>query len=130
MHTNKYSRRIFEIDAVQVTPENMEEVATWCEGAVRHNVAGDAYVKVKVHRPMNEKHTRAYPGDWVSLSKSGYKVYTDRAFQNSFVQMSGTSHNVFEQQNTEPNTEELGETENRTPKLGANTPKDLFGKEV
>jgi len=87
----KYVRKPFYIDAIQVTTENLNEVAKWCQGEVRWacrdpkgTAEKDAYVKVRVHRPLNERQTQAFVGDWVLYAGTGYKVYTLKAFTNSF----------------------------------------------
>ena len=85
----KFVRKPFFIDAVQVTADNVEAVATWCQGEVRKfkdskGKVTDEYVKVRVHRPLNERQTKAYVGDWVLYAGSGFKVYTVKAFNSSF----------------------------------------------
>ena len=109
----KYKRKTFEVEAVQVTAQNLQEAAKWCGGDVRfenNNLDIDsAYIKVKVRRPLSEKQTRAAVGDWILLSESGYKVYTSRAFESSFVEATDVeqpSGNVFENQ-PEDDKEEL-----------------------
>ena len=97
--TEFYSRKSFIVEAIQVTEENLQEVATWCEGEVqttsRPQKGSDEkesvdFVKVKVaNRARNDRQTRAYPGDWLLLSEVGFKVYTDRAFKNAFEDMQG-----------------------------------------
>lgn len=84
LEVTRYVRRPFEIDAVQVTAENIEEVAKWCNGDVR-NEGDNQYVKVRVHRPMNDKQTKAFVGDWVLYAGTGYKVYTSKPFKSSFM---------------------------------------------
>jgi len=91
MKTQRYARKAFFVDAIQVTEENMEEIAAWCQGDVRvveiatpDAELGEKYVHVRVHRPMSEKQTMAFVGDWVLYAGTGYKVYTPRAFENSF----------------------------------------------
>ena len=89
-----YCRKRFDVEAVQVTPENMADVAKWCNGDVIQCGADGSddlstsadrdYIKVKVSRPLNEKQTRAFSGDWVLKAGTGFKVYTDRAMKNSF----------------------------------------------
>ena len=91
--TEQYQRKSFEVDAIQVTEENLEEVAKWCQGDVRTEKSrrGDEekrYVKVRVHVPLNPRQTKAFVGDWVLYAGAGYKVYTDNAFQNSFEKVS------------------------------------------
>lgn len=95
--TESYTRMPFHVDAVQVTKQNINEVAAWCEGEVHsmaktvHGVPGSEptqitvpYVKVVIHRPLNERQTKAFYGDWILQSETGFKVYTERAFANSF----------------------------------------------
>lgn len=94
IETTKFARRPFYVDAVQVTEENMDEVATWCQGDVMTDVkaitapetSGDdhPYVKVRVHRPLTERQTKAFVGDWVLYAGTGFKVYTPKAFEKSF----------------------------------------------
>lgn len=89
MKTEQYVRKPFEVEAIQVTAENIEEVAKWCMGDVRHKSGPDGgltpYVKVRVHRPLNARQTEAYVGDWVLYAHRGYKVYTEKAFADNFV---------------------------------------------
>ncbi len=90
LETMKYIRKPFNIDAVQVNGQNLEEVAKWVNGDIRSDDLGQ-YVKVRVHRPLNDRQTKAYVGDWVLYAGTGYKVYTQKAFSNSFEQVSGES---------------------------------------
>lgn len=87
----KHARKPFVVDAIQVTKENMAEVADWCSGVLTNDdpdAGTDAeplFIAVDVNRPLNVRQTKAYPGDWVlNLVGSGFKVYTDKAFQKSF----------------------------------------------
>lgn len=86
----KFRRKPFYIDAVQVTDKNIRLVAAWCQAEVRVTKRGnkdgidEEYVKVRVHRPLNERQTQAFIGDWVLYAGSGYKVFTNKAFTNSF----------------------------------------------
>jgi hypothetical protein len=91
--TEKYARKPFDVEAIQVTDENMIEVAKWCLGDIRNtlvsNKAGDeketqTYIKVRVRNPLNERQTKAFKGDWVLKSGNGFKVYTENAFKKSF----------------------------------------------
>ena len=103
VQTESYTRKPFPVDAVQVSEDNIQAVATWCGGEIRYSTKTvmDAdlpyeeakktetkvkipYVKVGVHHPLNERQTKAYAGDWVLKSDSGFKVYTERAFEKSF----------------------------------------------
>lgn len=112
--TAKYTRKPFDVDAVQVTEDNIDEVAKWCMGEVRTfqtepNDEGvtreQKYIKVRVHRAMNERQTKAFVGDWILYAGTGYKVYTPAAFAKCFQPVgennTPTVINVFEQRSLE-----------------------------
>lgn len=96
IHPEKYIRTPFEVEAVEVTLDNMLEVARWCNGSIETDtegaLRGHQFIKVRVKKPLNERQTRAYQGDWVLLAKTsnrdtgpaGFKVYTPKAFATSF----------------------------------------------
>lgn len=81
----EYVRRPFEVQAVQVTEENLQTVADWCEGELRETADGKQFIKVKVYRPVSSRQSRAFVGDWVLYSGKAYKVYNTKAFEQSFV---------------------------------------------
>jgi hypothetical protein len=89
MEPQKFTRRVFDVSAAQVTQENISEIAVWCKGTVEETKPtpkrpSEQYIQVDVHRPLNERQTRAFVGDWVITSGPGFKVYTDRAFKSCF----------------------------------------------
>lgn len=88
IETEKYARTTFYVDAVQVTAENMEDVAKWCGGELatetRQGRRLVRYIKVDVNNPMSERQTKAFIGNWVLKGGTGFKVYTDKAFQGCF----------------------------------------------
>lgn len=83
LETVKYVRKPFYIDAVQVTAENLADVAKWADGDVRSD-ENAKYIHVRVHRPINDRQSKAYVGDWVLYAGTGFKVYTPKAFAQSF----------------------------------------------
>lgn len=84
MKTHKFARKPFYVDAVRVSEENMEEVAEWCDGKIVEHETDGKFVSVKVHRPLTERQTQAFVGDWVLNSGNGFKVYVQKAFDKSF----------------------------------------------
>lgn len=84
MKTHKFARKPFYIDAVRVSEANISEIAEWCGGDVHCGEDAEQFVKVKVHRPLTERQTQAFIGDWVLFSGNGFKVYTSKAFDKSF----------------------------------------------
>lgn len=93
IETAKYQRKPFEVEGVQVTAENMAEVAEWCQGEIQETSGNTGvevtepskYIHVRVHRAIHPRQTKAFVGDWVLYAGTGYKVYTKKAFENSFV---------------------------------------------
>ena len=88
IQTVKFARKPFFVDAVQVTEANMNDVAEWCKGTVitknDKNEDVTPYIKVRVLRPVNEKQTKAYVGEWVLYAGQGFKVYTNTAMLKDF----------------------------------------------
>lgn len=115
----KFARKTFYVDAVKVTADNMEDVAKWCSGDVVHLRDGDdaeghtQYINVRVHRPLNERQTRAFVGDRVLRRSdyhhagSGFKVFTPGAFEKSFEACDGVEADKDVQaKKTQPTVEE------------------------
>ncbi len=91
IETKQYIRKSYPVDAVQVTDENMHELAAWCQGDIRTvKEAGEdrQYIKVRVHQAKNDKQSMAFSTNWILYTESGYKVFTDRAFKKSFEEVS------------------------------------------
>lgn len=88
MKTEQYARKPFLVDTVEVTAENMEEVAKWCGGKIDSIERGNRtikFIKVPVSRPMNERQTKAFIGDRVlRAGKKSFKCYTAKAFDDCF----------------------------------------------
>lgn len=83
----KYIRKPFLIDAVQVTKENMAAVAEWCGGTImteKHGREEVSFIFVKVSYPRNERQTKAFVHDWALKVGTGVKLYTPRAFKLAF----------------------------------------------
>lgn len=150
MEKQLYGRKAFTVEAVQVTAENMAEVAEWCGGEIKskpNRGRTENYIQVPTHRPLNEKQTQAFVSDWVLESNSGFKVYTDKPFRASFelqtvyTDADGEDQlkdydtppipagNVFDNVEAEKEPEEdkkVEEPETTRGALGFNEPKNLF----
>lgn len=84
MEIKKYLKRPFEVQAVQVSADNIYEVAKWCQGDL-DSIRNEKYIKVRVLHAANERQTQAYIGDWVLYAGTSYRVYTDKAFGKGFL---------------------------------------------
>lgn len=81
----KFARKPFVVEAVQVTEENMAEVAAWSGGEVKANkTPKNAYIKLEVYHAINKRQTQAFIGDWVLKMGKGFKVYLEPAMQKTF----------------------------------------------
>ena len=79
-------RKPFFVSAVQVTEENMETIAAWCNGKI-NTYKGDEdnrFIKVFVKNPMTPRQTKAFVGDWVLKSRDSFKVYKHESFLKVF----------------------------------------------
>lgn len=95
IQTDKYVRKPFEVEAVEVTEENIEDVAEWCQGTLMSD--NRPFIKVRVARALNERQTKAYPGDWVLYAGTGFKVYTPKAFHKTFEPLNGVAKDAVVQ---------------------------------
>jgi hypothetical protein len=85
METTSYKRKPLVVEAVQVTVDNLYDVAKWCGGDVRTmNSTKEKYIQIRVLHPNKPEHSMAFSGDWVLKSEQGYKIYKDSAFQSGF----------------------------------------------
>ena len=100
IQTVKYVRKPLYVEAIQVTNDNFLDVVKWCQalvgvqgsepGTETHPAEGveldpsKHYIRVRVTSPMSQRQTKAFVGDWILFSPSGYKIYTDKAFKASF----------------------------------------------
>lgn len=118
----KYVRKPFEVQAIEVTPENIQEVAKWCGGTIETDTEGprpgdQEYIKVNVKKPLSIRQTHAYHGDWVLLATTsdpqggpaGFKVYTPRAFVTSFQKQVDTMIDVVQRMDERVKAEERAE---------------------
>lgn len=106
INTTKYVRKPFEVQAVQVTEENFEDVAAWCDGTIvttrapkesdgTVDVEEKRYIKVNVSRPLNERQTQAFVGDWLLEAERGLKVYADGPFVRNFAKADDKPQELF-----------------------------------
>jgi hypothetical protein len=89
MDVNKYDRKPFTVEAVQVTPQNAEAVAEWCGGKVE--TVATPMMGTKMDLPAvvvpgkgSAKDETAQVGSWVVKRKETYRMYKRQAFESSF----------------------------------------------
>jgi len=94
MQIKTYTANPVVVQAIQITEQNMAEVAAWCKGEVRseivptEEVQGEVrtrrYIKPKMYRAQQMKKNKGYAGDWVLKQGTNFKVYSDTAFVNGY----------------------------------------------
>lgn len=88
----RFAKKVFYIEAVQVTSNNMEKAAAWCGGEIQHTRAkpdkgyeASPFIKVNTHNPRTVRQTRAFPGDWIVKAENGvWRIYPNNAFCLAF----------------------------------------------
>lgn len=108
---SKFVRKPFVVEGLEVTAENIAEVAEWCGGEVRESNGKrgyrvQQYIKVAVKNPLNDRQTRAYVGDWVLSASTGFKVYSKKAFVASFDEQTERMFDVIERMDERATQEE------------------------
>ena len=80
----KYKRKELIVSAVEITDENMEEVAEWCRGRIQLDENKERrIVGMKVFHPVNKRQTQGYVGDFM-VKLNGFKVYEPKSLNNMF----------------------------------------------
>ena len=91
--TATYRRKTFRVQAIQVTKENLADIAEWCGGKVSIETSGpggglgEAYIMVEIGQVNGRVQVGfAHAGDWVTrLNVSdNYRVYKDKSFKEAF----------------------------------------------
>ena len=90
----KYIRKPLVVVGVEVTADNFMELALWVQGSIMNIDGSDTdghsidpkkqFILVRVHNPKSPRQSRAFVGDWILYSDRGYKVYSPKAFKNTF----------------------------------------------
>lgn len=89
MQTQTFARRTFTVTGVQVTRENIQEVAQWCGGTIAKKLddTEEIYVHVPVKQTKNQGKphpSRAYIGYYVLQSSTGFRVYNPTGLEAAF----------------------------------------------
>jgi hypothetical protein len=92
MELKSYDRKPFSVTAVQVTLQNVDEVAKWCKGEVvmvPTKFAGTVADLPTVKLPGNTNKGMAYTatlGCYVVELRGSFRVYKEASFLDTFVE--------------------------------------------
>lgn len=84
IQTATFTRKPLHVDAIRVSPENMEQVAEWCGGSIGQK-GHRKFIRLFIPYVRTPRQTVAYSGDWITKVGKSFKVYTETAFKDNFV---------------------------------------------
>lgn len=89
MDLESFERKPYPVRAVQVTDENIRDVANWCGGEVEYdNPVTDSPEDKCINMGPDTGWRLAYVGHWV-VDYGGIKIaHTNEAFEKRFVRLS------------------------------------------
>lgn len=82
MEFNSYVRKPFKVDAVEITVENIQEIAKLV-GTLREKEDGQPYIQVD--RRLVPNVYKVYPGFWMTRMGNNIRCYSNHIFQAQFV---------------------------------------------
>lgn len=99
METTTFVRKPFTVQAVEVTRENIKEVAELV-GFLREKDDGTPYIQVD--RRLVPNIYRVYPGFWMTKMGDNIRCYSKRIFRDQFVESTPEIENWVNFMNKEP----------------------------
>lgn len=83
MEFKKFTRKPFIVDAIQITTENIADVAKHV-GDLREKEDGTPYILVDGRIVPNVQ--RVYPGFWMTRIGENIRCYSDKIFTDQFIE--------------------------------------------
>lgn len=83
MEFTTFVRKPFEVEAVEITTENIEDLAELV-GTLKHKENGTPYIQVDKRLVPNIY--RVYPGFWLTRMGDNVRCYSRRIFHDQFVE--------------------------------------------
>lgn len=108
MEMTKFVRKPFEVDAIQITEENINELAEFI-GTIRKKNDEDGSVYIQVDRRLIPNIDRVFPGYWFTRMGNNARCYSEKIFSTTFVPVDENIQQWVDFMNTvgEP-TQEVG----------------------
>jgi hypothetical protein len=83
-----YVRKPFPVQAVLVTPLNIEELAKLCDSKIlegeKEGNFSRQYFKIRVDKPINDRQTEVHVGDYLVRQGRKFKSYQEKQFRSTF----------------------------------------------
>lgn len=94
METKRFTRNPVEVEAVQVTPTNVAEVAEWCKGTLteaNYRLMGGSHklpaIQLTKQGPGKDKTRVVMIGSWITKHKNVFKSWTREAFEAVYTEI-------------------------------------------
>lgn len=82
--TKPFVRKPFDVQAVQITNDNMQEVSDWIGGRVVTPDIGRPFIQFKAGR--------GFENDWATSYSGQFRLYTRAAFARNFDSLEDATH--------------------------------------
>lgn len=82
--TETWTKNQFDVECVQVTEENIIDVAERCKGEIKYTSNSKRYVRIEVTPNTKPMIVNVHIGDWVLFFEDRFKHYKDPAFKNAY----------------------------------------------
>lgn len=96
METQRFTRNPVEVEAVQVTPQNVEEVAAWCKGTLAeadYRLMGGSHkmgaIRLGKQGPRSDKTITVLIGSWITKHKNIFKAWKPDSFEQVYTPLGG-----------------------------------------
>lgn len=83
MQFTKFVRKPFEVEAVEITTENIEEISKMVGDLVKKD---DETLFIQVDKDKIPNMFRVYPGDWLTKMDGNIRCYSRKAFFDQFIE--------------------------------------------
>ena len=90
MEFNTFVRKPFEVEGIEVTPENIADLAELV-GVLKQKDNGTPYIQVD--RRLVPNVFRVYPGFWMTKMGDHIRCYSKRIFMEQFVESNSNIEN-------------------------------------
>lgn len=101
MEFSSFVRRPFTIEAIQITEENISDMAEFI-GTLRQKEDGTPYIQVD--RKLVPSIPQVYPGFWMTKMDNNIRCYSNRTFMSQFVETSSVVEEAMSVINSKPVT--------------------------
>lgn len=95
--TATWTRNSFEVEAVQITEENIIDVAVWCGGKLYQSLEHfpKRYIAMRITSAARAHNVKAWAGDWITFAKGEFKHHKDKTFRQTFHQKTVSFEDVL-----------------------------------